>query len=82
MEIGVVGVCKCGGWKQKKWGLRARELVRRCADTIACSSCIQKGTPIGYPCPFAKKMKTLIENDLPEGIRFLDYTHEAPAKKQ
>ena len=49
-----------------------------CSDTIVFASCIQKGTPLGYPCPFAKKMKTLIERDLPEGIRFLDYTHEAP----
>ena len=62
----------------KKSVLRARELVRRGADTIVFASCIQKGTPLGYPCPFAKKMKTLIERDLPEGIRFLDYTLEAP----
>lgn len=81
-EIEIVGFCNCGGCPAKKSVLRARELVRRGADTIAFSSCIQKGTPIGYPCPFAKKMNTLIENDLPEGIRFLDYTHEAPAKKQ
>ena len=45
------------------------------ADTIAFASCIQKGTPIGYPCPFAKKMKEIIAKDLGEGIRFLDYTH-------
>ena len=44
-------------------------------DTIAFASCIQKGTPIGYPCPFAKKMKEIIAKDLGEGIRFLDYTH-------
>lgn len=50
-------------------------MIRRGADTIAFGSCIQKGTPIGYPCPFAKKMKTLIENDLPEGISILDFTH-------
>ena len=67
-----------GGCPAKKSVLRARELVRRGADTIVFASCIQKGTPLGYPCPFAKKMKTLIERDLPEGIRFLDYTHEAP----
>lgn len=55
--------------------LRARELVRRGADTIVFASCIQKGTPIGYPCPFAKKMKDLIQKDLGEDIRFIDYTH-------
>lgn len=55
--------------------LRARELVRRGADTIVFASCIQKGPPIGYPCPFARKMKELVEKDLGEGVRFLDYTH-------
>ena len=77
-DIDIVGFCNCGGCPAKKSVLRARELVRRGADTIVFASCIQKGAPLGYPCPFAKKMKTLIERDLPEGIRFLDYTHEAP----
>ena len=62
-DIEIVGFCNCGGCPAKKSVLRA------------FASCIQKGTPLGYPCPFAKKMKMLIENDLPEGIRFLDYTH-------
>ncbi len=48
---------------------------RRGADTIAFASCIQKGTPIGYPCPFAKKMKDIIEKDLGDKVRFIDYTH-------
>ena len=59
----------------KKAVLRARELVKRGADTIVFASCIQKGTPIGYPCPFAKKMRTIVENDLGDNIRLLDYTH-------
>ena len=59
----------------KKAVLRARELVKRGADTIAFASCIQKGTPIGYPCPFSKKMKDLIKNDLGDSVKLLDYTH-------
>lgn len=74
-DIEIIGFINCGGCPAKKSVLRARELVKRGADTIAFSSCIQKGTPIGYPCPFAKKMKELIAKDLGEGIRFLDYTH-------
>lgn len=73
--IEIIGFINCGGCPAKKAVLRARELVRRGADTIAFASCIQKGTPIGYPCPFAKKMKEIIAKDLGEGIRFLDYTH-------
>ena len=70
-----LGFCNCGGCPGKKAVLRARLLVERGADTIAFASCIQKGTPIGYPCPFAKKMKELIEKDLGGKVRLLDYTH-------
>ncbi len=75
-EIEIIGFINCGGCPGKKSILRARELVKRGADTIAFTSCIQKGTPIGYPCPFAKRMKSLIVEDLGEGVAFLDYTHE------
>ena len=74
-DIEIIGFINCGGWKEKKAVLRARELVKRGADTIAFTSCIQKGTPIGYPCPFAKKMKEIIVNDLGDKIKILDYTH-------
>ena len=74
-DIELVGFCNCGGCPGKKAVLRAQLLVERGADTIAFASCIQKGTPIGYPCPFAKKMKELIEKDLGGKVRLLDYTH-------
>lgn len=74
-DIEIVGFINCGGCPAKKAVLRARELVNRGADTIAFASCICKGTPIGYPCPFAKKMIELIKADLGDGIRILDYTH-------
>ena len=74
-EIEIIGFINCGGCPAKKTVLRARELVRRGADTIAFASCIQKGTPIGYPCPFAAKMKQVIENDLGDRVKILDYTH-------
>lgn len=74
-DIEIIGFINCGGCPAKKAVLRARELVKRGADTIAFASCIQKGTPIGYPCPFAKKMKELIEKDLGDNVRIIDYTH-------
>ena len=55
--------------------LRARELVKRGADAIAFASCIQKGTPIGYPCPFHQKMQELVEKEVGEDVRILEYTH-------
>ena len=74
-DIEIVGFTNCGGCPGKKAVLRARELVKRGADTIAFASCIRKGTPIGYPCPFGGKMKTLIENELGDSVRLLDHTH-------
>jgi predicted metal-binding protein len=74
-DIEVVGFINCGGCPGKKAVLRARELVKRGADTIVFASCITRGTPIGYPCPFAKKMQEIVQNDLDEKIRYLDHTH-------
>ena len=74
-DIDIIGFVSCGGCPAKKAVLRARELVRRGADTIVFASCIQRGNPIGYPCPFAKRMKELIMNDLPDEIKYIDYTH-------
>ncbi len=74
-DIELVGFCNCGGCPGKRAVLRARLLAERGADAIAFASCIQKGTPIGYPCPFAKKMKELIEKDLGGRVQLLDYTH-------
>lgn len=73
-EIELVGFINCGGCPGKKTVLRVRELVRRGADAIALASCISKGTPIGYPCPFAQKMKELIAREAPN-IRIIEYTH-------
>ena len=74
-DIEIIGFINCGGCPGKKAVLRARELVNRGADSIAFASCIQKGTPIGYACPFAKRMKDVIQHDLGDGIRLIDYTH-------
>lgn len=81
-EITIIGFTNCGGCPGKKAILRAKMLVERGADTIAFASCIQKGTPIGYPCPFHKRMKDLLTAGLPENIRILDYTHDAPGDKK
>mgnify|MGYP001373174635 CR=1 FL=1 len=74
-EIEIIGFTNCGGCPGKKSILRARKLVERGADTIVFASCIQKGTPMGYPCPFAKKMKEIIVKDLGEKVEYIDYTH-------
>ncbi|MEF2878199.1 MAG: CGGC domain-containing protein [Blautia sp.] len=74
-EIQLIGFINCGGCPGKKAPLRVRELIKRGADTIAFASCVQKGTPIGYPCPFAKRMKDLVQKEGGENIKILDFTH-------
>lgn len=74
-DIELVGFTNCRGCPGKRAFLRAKELVKRGADTIAFASCIRRGTPIGYPCPFADKMKELVARGAGEGVRLLDYTH-------
>ena len=34
-------------------------------------------TPIGYSCPFAKRMRELVQKEIGDGVRILDYTHDA-----
>lgn len=80
-EVVLTGIVTCGGCPGKKAVLRARLLVAQGADTIAFASCIGKGTPIGYPCSFAKRMMDLVRNDLGDDIRILEYTHEAGKPK-
>lgn len=75
-DIELVGFTSCGGCPGKKGVLKARELVKRGADTIAFASCVTKGNPIGYPCPFATRWTKTVKKEFPEGIRFLDYTHD------
>lgn len=74
-DIEIIGFVNCGGCPEKKAVLRARKLVEKGADTIVFASCITRGNPIGYSCPFAKKMKEIIQKDLPENIRYIDFTH-------
>mgnify|MGYP001486565514 CR=1 FL=1 len=74
-DIHLVGFISCGGCPGKKAVLRAKELKKRGADTIAFASCIQKGSPWDFPCPFAQKMKAAVRANLPDGTRYLDFTH-------
>ena len=74
-DITIIGFVTCGGCPGKKAVLRSRELIMRGADTIAFASCIARGNPIGFPCPFAKKMLESVVKDAGETIRIMDYTH-------
>jgi predicted metal-binding protein len=74
-EIELIGFVSCGGCPGKRAVLRAKELVKRGADTIAFASCIRKGTPIGFPCPNAEQMIEAVRRAVGPEITILDYTH-------
>ena len=44
------------------------------AEAVCLASCIVKGTPIGYPCPFHDKIMELLKKALPN-VRIFDHTH-------
>lgn len=74
-EIEIIGINSCGGCPGKKAVSRATEMVRRDAEAIAFASCISKGNPIGFACPFAKKMRDTVSSAVGEEIKIIEYTH-------
>ncbi|MFA5675577.1 MAG: CGGC domain-containing protein [Christensenellales bacterium] len=74
-EVEIIAVNSCGGCPGKKAVPRAMEMARRGAEAIALASCITRGNPIGYPCPFAKKIRDAIAANIDDNIKIIDYTH-------
>ena len=50
-DIEIIGFTNCGGCPAKKAVLRARELVKRGADTIALPPAFRKATPSAIHAP-------------------------------
>lgn len=74
-DIQIIGFNTCGGCPGKKAVTRAQEMVNRGADTIVLASCITRGNPIGFKCPYASKIKEAIQKKLGDLIKIIDYTH-------
>ena len=73
--VEVVGFVSCGGCPGKRAVSRAKQMVERGAEAIVQASCITKGTPIGFPCPFAEEMRDAIQRKIGETIEVLRYSH-------
>nr|WP_320147197.1 CGGC domain-containing protein [uncultured Anaeromusa sp.] len=71
----IVGFLSCGGCPGKKAVTRAKMMADRGAEAIFLSSCIGKGTPIGFSCPNFATMKEAMAIALGPDIRLIDWTH-------
>lgn len=79
-EVGpveIIGFVSCGGCPGKKAVTRAKMMADRGAEAIVLSSCITKGTPIGFPCPFAEQIRAAIARKLGDGTAIFDFSHHA-----
>lgn len=77
-EIGpceIVGFVSCGGCPGKKAVSRAKMMVERGAEAIVFASCISKGNPIDYPCPFFEKMRSSVIRKIGADIKIIEWTH-------
>ena len=59
--VEIVGFVSCGGCPGKLAVSRAKLMINKGANVIVLASCISKGNPIGYPCPFFEKIKEEIK---------------------
>ena len=44
-------------------------------ETIAFASCIKKGSPMGYSCPFAHKMISMVKEKFGNQVIILEESH-------
>lgn len=76
----VIGFVSCGGCPGKRAVSRAQMLKDLGAEAVALTSCITKGTPIGFPCPNKGMMLRAIRAKLGEDFPVLEYTHPSAAE--
>lgn len=71
----IIGFMSCGGCPGKKAVSRAAMMVERGAKAIFLTSCISKGTPIGFPCPHFEAMKKALKQQLGDEVKLITWTH-------
>ena len=74
--VEIVGFVSCGGCPGKRAVTRAKRMVEQNgAEVIVQTSCITKGTPIGFSCPFAEEMREAIVRKIGGTVQMLTYSH-------
>lgn len=74
-DLELIGFTNCGGCPGKRVLLKAKLLIDRGAEAIAFASCIKRGTPMGYPCPYHEKMIELVREKYGEQVTILEHSH-------
>jgi len=79
-DVIVVGFMTCGGCPGKKVAFKVKAMLEKGADTIALSSCITKGYPIGkaFPCPNVEEIRKAVEATIKKvkpDAKVIDWTH-------
>ncbi len=72
--VEIVGFVTCGGCPGKEAVQRAKLMINKGAEAIVLASCISRGKPINFPCPFFEEIKAAVNRALPD-IKIIDYTH-------
>lgn len=73
--VEIIGFVSCGGCPGKKAVSRAGLMVERGAEVIVFASCISRGNPIGFPCPYFEQIKLAVRKKVGSEIKIIDYTH-------
>ena len=73
--VEIVGFNSCGGCPGKNAVSRAKEMVKRGAEAIVFTSCMGRGTPIGFACPHFETIKEVVAKGIGPEIEIIDYSH-------
>jgi predicted metal-binding protein len=73
--VEVVGFVSCGGCPGKKAVMRAKTLIEKGAEAVVFASCIVRGTPIGFPCPYHATIKAAIVKKVGSAVEIIEFTH-------
>ncbi|MCC7566379.1 MAG: CGGC domain-containing protein [Methanomicrobiaceae archaeon] len=73
--VEIVGFVSCGGCCGKKAVVRAKMMVDRGAEAIVFASCMTRGNPIGFPCPYFEDIKSAVKEKIGMTSRIIEWTH-------
>ncbi len=73
--VEVIGFVTCGGCPGKRAASRAKMLVERGAEAIVLASCISRGNPIGFPCPFYTTIRDVVMKAIGPEVPVIEWTH-------